>query len=269
MGKIVVFWSPVQGSGRVTSCTAAVACDLGVLRGKKVALTQVPDERCGIEEMFDSCVPEELKKEIYLKNGLKALWMRFRQEKLDREKIRHCALKTSSETIDLFPCGRGMAIEDEKTRRAVTALILNELKKAYDYVLIDARAGERDECTKAVISASDAFVCLLTQSDRRWRDYFSKYDEDCALEKTVYVINGYMPESGVTMNRLKSQVKPELKGRKTGMIPLSAAFMDAVSSGRTDLFFRQNNNISHEDHDHEFFEGVAAVCDLIDEVCEN
>lgn len=267
MGKLIAFWAPVKGHAHVTSCAAEVACELSLNRGSAVALTIVPGHKSGIEGAFKAGLPSEIREEIYKKSGLKALWIMFRQEKPDREKVRKCALKTYGDGPDLFPGCREADMDDDRTKRAVTQLVLSELKKAYDHVLIDAGSGDEDEYTLSVLAASDAVVCLLPQSFSKTEEFFSEHENDMVFNNSVFAINGYFERSSAKKQKLALHFSKELKHRKLKTVVHNTAFMDVAEEGNVYRFFKDNRVIKRKDKNHEFFSDVRELTDAVLEVC--
>ncbi len=231
MGKIIAFRGPFRGIGRATAAMDIIGVGLARKEKTIVALTQVPGRREHLEEAFDENIPGSISREVYSKNGLWALWQRFRTERLSIDEVRESAVKTSMESLDIFPympCGNFV---DDRTKLAITALILSDIKKAYDYVLVDT-GDEINDFTKAVISGSDAVVCALPQSVRKWRAFFDEEDLSLNAEKTVFVMNGANTAAEPGIRQVERMFRKALKGRKVLEIPFLAEVVKAVDEGR-------------------------------------
>ncbi len=246
MGKIIEFRSSFRGTGHVTSCLAAVAACLSVNPDISVAVTQTPGRNAGLQELFDHHITRSLREEVYKKTGLSALVLMFKGGRLGPQKVRECALRTVNPNLDIFPAGP-MLMEDcsREDDEAVRGVIIREMAKAYDYVLVDCGT---DNCLK---EKGDLTVCLLPQNARAWRHYFGNGRED---KDTLYVINGYMKSSVSNLRTFRFHYRRELTA-----IPMSVGFMDAMASGAVPELFWTGKMAGRMLADHEFIENVEKL----------
>ncbi len=246
MGKIIAFRGPYRGIGRTTSAMEIIGVGLAKKEKTIVALTQIPGRQQFLEDAFDENIPGSISREVYSKNGLWALWQRFRTERLNSDEVRESAVKTSMESLDIFPympCG---SLTDDRTKLAITALILSDIKKAYDFVLVDV-GEEVNDLTRAVISGSDAVVCTMPQSIRKWQNFLSMEDISLNAKNTLFLVNGSNDSADPTLKKIEMIFHKLLKGRKVFEIPFSTKVIASIDEGRMcevldDRFCRLSKN---------------------------
>ncbi len=239
MGKVVEFRSRFKGEAHVTSCLAAVAGSLAARSEYSIAILQLPGSGNDLKDLFDDHISDAYRDEIYRKTGLSALALMLKGGRPNEDKVRGCALKTLCPRLDIFHGSVEMAGEERAD------LLIPELAKAYDYVLVDT-GDEKTEC--------DISVCLLPQSRRAWKKFFEKEDR----ERKVFALNGYLKNSSCTARLFKL-----LYGKKLLTLRICPGFMDALSEGKVVEFFRTVANIGRFLPDHGFTEDVWLLCEEI------
>ncbi len=237
MGKIVEFISGSEGGCNVTACMIAAAACLSAVTEFKVAAVQLPGEGKGLREAFDRHIAENYREEIYKKTGLEALYLAFRGGRLTADRVRGCALRTVTPGLDLFQA----ADEGARDARELSELMVEELAKAYDYVLADP--GRK-------LTAADLTVCLLPQSKRAWKQYFAAEGKG----ECIYAVNGYMENSAANKRAFCLTY-----GRKLMALRYSAGFRDAMEQGTVAEFFKTMVNMGKWLPDHGFIEDVSAL----------
>ncbi len=259
MGKLISFWSPESGKGRVTSCAAAIGCYLSVIFGADVSLTEVPGGRRKTEELFDAHITVNLRNNVYRKSGLNALRLMFRQERTDAEKIKECAMKTVIDGFDVFPnVMHPGEVTDSGDMCALSSIITGDMKNAYDYVLIDLGAGT-DSITEGFMDKSDLVVVMLPQNMRSWKNYFHEFGDKMNGKNVMFVVNGFVKGASNSLKRFDFIFRKRLSGKKVIGIPFNVCFMDAVACGEVAYFFSCNARKDRDDVNGEFFRSIMAI----------
>ncbi len=237
MGKIVEFRSGLEGGGNVTACMIAVAGCISAETEFNTAVVQLPGAGRDLCEAFDRHIAENYREEIYKKTGLDALYLAFRGGRLTGDRVRSCALKTITPKLDIFHSG------DEGAGEAgeIPMLMVEELAKAYDLVLVEA-GRER--------IAADLSVCLLPQSKRAWKRHFETGGKD----KCIYAVNGYMENSAANKRAFGLTY-----GRRLMTLRYSVGFRDAMAQGTVAEFFKTMVNMGKWLPDHGFIRDVSAL----------
>ncbi|MCQ2538263.1 MAG: hypothetical protein MJ124_07680 [Lachnospiraceae bacterium] len=265
MGKIIAFYSPFRGTG-----TTTIMATTGAATARKektiVALTQLPGRPQNIEEFFDENIASAGSREIYSKSGLWALWQTFRQGRLTASDIRDCAVKTTIDTLDLFPympCGTTA----DKAKMAITALIMGDMKRVYDYCYIDI-GDEINELSKSVIAGSDAVVCVLPQSERAWQKFIKQCPDIINTTKSLYLVNGVLKDSSATVNIFERLIHKETNGGRTMGISADPNIRDAASGGKINRLFTDQKKAVKKNEVPEFLRQIQKTEAAIMEACE-
>jgi hypothetical protein len=233
MGKIFEFRSDLSGTGHVTSCVSAAASWLAAETGFNTAVVQLPGGKNDICDCFDRHLANDLKKEIYKKTGLSALLLMIRGGRLNEEKVRGCALKTLSPSLDVF---HGGGLIRGKEEDELSEVMISEIGKVYDLVLVDCGAGRRIK--------ADTTMWMLPQSKRAWKEHFEKQGKD---KKDMFVVNGSLKNSTAGAGSFRFSYGTELT-----MLPSCTGFMDALSEGTVVEFFKTMRNMGRYMPDHYF-----------------
>lgn len=244
MGKIITFHGKFPGKGKTTSAMALIATAMAKETGARIAITQVPGKEQRFDEFFDENLSGTLINDMHMRGGLWALWQRFRRERPMPEDIRCCAIKTKLDNLDLFPFDSVGIEPDDKAKLAVTALILSDLKKAYDYLFVDAGGGEPDDYQKAAMQGGDILVMVLPQSERLWNKAFEGGGGH-ANKHTMYLINGYLTDAHMTKHRLSSRFCKETGNSKLLCIPFLTEVLDGLDEGKIMNLLKDRNKKSN------------------------
>ncbi len=241
MGRILEFVAE-QKNGDDIACMSAVAEDLARETGARIALFQMPGGDHDITEGFDGQLLEKQRAEIMSKTGLAALFLTFMGERLSSEKVRGCAFKTLDPGIDIF---HAAGFDAGKENREVSEILLKEVAKAYDLVLVTERKSE----------GSDRRLVLLPQSRRVWKKYFETKGK---RKGNIYAVRDYMKNS--VSNKMYFEL---MYGEKLFTLRNCAGFMDALSEGNVPGFFRHMKRMGKLLPDYGFTEDVRKLAEVM------
>ncbi len=253
MGKTVVFWTKEKEYGDTGRVMAALACNLGITKGKEVAAMAIPGRPSEFLQLFDVRMPEKIKSGKDNSVGFYPLLQRAVYMQPTKKMVEDCGIRTINKGPLLFPW---FDYDDsELTEKIAVTMIMKVMKDMFDYVLVDACHGELRPYSELLVKNADILVVLLPQDKKKWKAYF----DDSPLQgegKRFYVIYPYMDESEYSAGWFSHHFDKD--SNKVYGLPASAAFTDACVDGRVaELFLEAGKKKKRQDS--AFFKSIARL----------
>lgn len=246
MGKLITFWSPYPGQGRVTSTMCAVAGAMGMEYPElDMALSHTKPDSTELEDRLEYRLTGEEQKELHEKSGLSSLSLNFMQAALTSEKIRHCAIPLLMRSLYLFPGAGKKEISDA----LLFQLITEHLTEDFSAVFLDLGSGRAD-LSFSLMKAADIVVVMLPQYPPCWERFLREEEAFLGGKEFWIMLGGYLDGTKYGM-RYFSRLR-EGKGKLIGEIPMNAGYLDAMSEGRTLEFFLKNQWAGKKEENYEF-----------------
>lgn len=191
--KVISVGSVKHGQG-MTSFTYNLAYKLSSLLPKKILIIDTnylfkeigylaeQSNKNGIDDLISMVKTQELTKEIFM---------------LHTEEVNSNLRVINSTQID--------TLDYIRKNDQYMIKIIEEAKKYFDIIVIDAAAGTKNGLTKQIYDISDAFVNMLTQN-AYIIDWYVKHDEYKG-EKTINVVNMYEEDVYPDLGDIKKEFK--------------------------------------------------------------
>lgn len=263
MGKTVVFWSPEQGHGNVTSAVTAVVSAIGLWHSfLEVALAYTGCDKLDLEYRMEQKLRERGKTDCFERTGVKALEFHYRQGALTSEKIRRCAVPLLFPSVSLFPSlsggylpggGKGKEYQDNSKIRHY--LLTEKLKKDYALTMLDVKSGCEPE-SLSFLEAADLVVIPVSPDPARWSRIISEGEESCK-GRHLYLLSGYHAQSiygPAQFRRIVCRHAGYGKEVQSAGLVYDCGFADAMSEGRALEFFLKNEEVKKQETQYEFME---------------
>ena len=265
MGKMVAFWSPVAGQGKVTASMVAIVSSLAQEKTEyEIAVTSVGKEETSLEAYLEEKRKWIKSEELYERSGVSALLLACKQGALTRDRIRRCALPLAVSGVALFPglISKIRMIHAREAGRLEFYILTECLKREYDLAFIDLGGGFK-ETSIQYMKAADLVVVVLPQNPMAWQ-FFLK-ERGIFEEKKLFILfGGYLKNSRNSIAKFRRMYTGwEEKG--SGAIPLSEGYMDALADGKAMEFFMRNEYAGKKDENYEFIQNTKRAAKRIRE----
>lgn len=236
---LTVFWSPKEGSGS-TSNIALTGIMLAWQLRKKVIILNTSYKNHDLEKYLVSFTAKNLN--ILDNIGIDVLFRSVILRDLNKETLSNAAMCFYDDNLQVVS-GTIKVNESEYQHDMEKKLpaILEEAKKDYDYVLVDAPSGYSG-IGEQLKSCADKVVINLPQDKHVIDEYFKRY---YLKEKDVlYLIGMYDGESRYNLKNLEKLFKP-LKS-KIAAIPYNTDLKDAISESAIIKYLQKNIDVEGE-----------------------
>ena len=245
MGKLVSFWSPYAGHGKVTSSLCAVLGGF-MLRYPELsmAVSYIQKESVTLLKKLDNDAAFWNDKGWLDMFGVDTLKMYERQNTVRLDSIRRCGLSISGKKLYFYPNSSWNEKEDTLTFKILT----EQLKKEFDIVFLDLESGKKSKSLQ-YMAESDYVVIVLPQ-DPMYVDIFWQ-EQEAYLRDTNYgiVFGGCFLKSQYRSIYYKRLYGKKMNNKILGEIPWNADFFNAMSVGKTmDFFFRNYAPVKKEEN---------------------
>lgn len=248
MGKIITFWSPYRGHGKVTSTLCAVVSSFAIQNPEfAIAISQSTASPMSLLGKLDHRMLLNAEKNIYETVGIGALKLYCRQKVLSGEIIRRCGLSLWLKNLFLYP-NIGSEITEENFN---FQLISDNLASEFHFVFVDLESGKGKQLTRYA-EASD-YLLIVTPQEPFYLENIGKTIEELP-QNTDYgiIIGGYYEKSKFCKQFYKRTLDKRVGSKIIGVIPWNAGFFDAMAEGKTLDFFLRNQFTTKREENYEF-----------------
>lgn len=258
MGKLIVFWSPLHGQTKATASMAAVAMAMSNITEESVVMFHTQTGFADLEGMFDRRRDSEQRDKIYEGCGLNALLLDFKRTALTSDMIHDASLPTAIENLSFLP---GIETNGAKMGKDQTEILysmaVRDIPKAYDWTFVDLSSGIGSPLSHKIIESADVLVVTFSQNVALWDRCFEDYADFIEDDKVFYLIGGHKQESSYCVKNFR-RIKHVDKAR-SGVVPSSIGYMDAISHGTVDTFFLMNEKAG-KGEENEIFMNECKEC---------
>lgn len=264
MGKLVVFWSPWHGQAKVTANMSAVASLLNYDINERVIMSHSQFNMADLEGMFNFRMRDERRKTIYGNAGLSALILRVKQSWLTEEVVEECLMPVASTTgLYLLPGTEENVdvLKGSDTEELVYALLGRDIKAHYEWVFVDASAGNNPLSMK-LLKAADVAVINLSQNIATWDKFMDDYPELATMKNALFVVGGYDDDSRYNKRNLVRMYE-SLSNNNVGVVPYNTGYMDAISEGAVARFIFANEGVKKGEENYEFIAECRRISNMI------
>lgn len=233
---------------------------MGILtRSRKTAVLQSHFDLNNLEGPFTKRgrQPEE---ELWIPEiGIDILVRNYKTARLKPEQIYNASFSLMDNQLNLYPGTKkgSREVYEMEAQRAFNAVV-DKIEECHDNVFIDVASGY-SENSRSILENADVAVINLSQNRYVLERYFER---PLHHEKIVYLIGDYNTASSYSLRNLE-KIYPRLKGR-TGVIPITAGFLDAQNDGRIIPFLLKNLDCTKDSKNYEFIQAVKNAADLIE-----
>lgn len=269
MGKLVVFWSPWHGQAKVTANMGAVACLLNNDTNERVIMTHSQFGMADLEGMFNFRMEREKRKTIYENTGLSALLLRVKQSWLTEDIIEQCLMAVASSTgLYLLPGTEEHfdVLKESDTEELVFALLGGDIKKYYEWVFVDASAGN-NPLSMRLIDAADVVVVNLSQNVATWDKFMREYSSLAKKPNVVFVVGGYDDNSKYNRRNL-IRMYENLNPKNVGVVPNNTGYMDAISDGAVARFVFANEGVRKGEENYDIISECREIGKMIRSIAQ-
>ncbi len=260
MGKLVVFWSPWHGQAKVTANMSAIACLLNHDTNERVIMSHSQFNMADLEGMFNYRMEEERRKTIYDNSGLSALILRVKQSWLTEDIIEECLMPVAQTTgLYLLPGTEEHVdvLKESDTEELVYALLGRDIKEHYEWVFVDASAGN-NKLSKRLLAAADVAVINLSQNIATWDKFMEEYPDIAAMKNAVFVVGGYDDDSKYNKRNLVRMYQ-NLSADNVGAVPYNTGYLDAITEGAVAKYVFANEGVKKGEENYEFITECRAL----------
>lgn len=246
MGKLIAFWSPWHGQTKTTASMAAVAMAMNNISNDSVALFHTQSGMADLEGMFDNRMDSEKRIKLYEGSGINSLLLEFKQTEIGRDNVVKASLPTAIDGVVFLPgleMDTQMAKMDD-VREILYTLAVRDIPKAFDWTFVDLASGNNPLSMK-IMEAADVVVVTISQNVAIWERFFDEYENIADNPNVFYVIGGHRQESSYGIRNFRRIQHVDKK--KSGIVPDSIGYMDAISNGRVAEFFLMNEKATKKD----------------------
>jgi len=226
--KVIAIGSVKHGQG-MTSFVFNLAYKLSSLLDKKILILDTNflfkeigyiaghSKKNGIDDLISIVKTQDMTKELFM---------------LHTEEINENLFVINSTQID--------TMDYIKKNDKYIIKIVEEAKKYFDYVIIDAAAGTKNALTKQIYEVSDVFVNMLTQN-AYIIDWYMKHEE-YKSEKVINVVNMYEDDIYPDLGDMKKEFRFE------DVIPVrySKLFKHYYNQKALDPFYTTNDLFNND-----------------------
>lgn len=260
MGKLVTFWSPYSGHGKVTSTLCAIAGGFGLRYPElNVAISHIRMDSLKLEEKLTGRTILETKKEFYETVGMSALRLNCRRAVLSEDIIRRCGIMLRMKSLWLYPnAGR-----EEMNQDLTFCLLTEQLKKEFDVVFLDLESSSRED-SLAYMEAADYTVVVLPQEPSYVEAFFKEAEAFGKLRYGI-VFGGYLTNSKYSRRYYGKRSDRRSWEKIIGTIPWNEGFFDAMCDGKTLDFFLRNQMARKKEENYEFIFQTGKTAEQIKE----
>lgn len=269
MGKLVVFWSPWHGQAKTTANMSAVATLLNNDTNERVILTHSQFGMADLEGMFNFRMEREKRKTIYENAGLSALILRVKQSWLTEEIVEQCLMDVASTTgLYLLPGTEEHfdVLKESDTEELVYALLGGDIKKYYEWVFVDASAGN-NPLSMRLLDAADVVVVNLSQNVATWDKFMREYSNLAKKPNVIFTVGGYDADSKYNRKNLIRMYEC-LNAKNLGVVPYNTGYMDAISDGAVAKFIFGNEGVRKGEENYDLVSGCREIGNMIREVAQ-
>ncbi|WP_202707665.1 AAA family ATPase [Sporosalibacterium faouarense] len=253
-GKVISFWSPVHGQGKITTNACLISTYLSLIEDEKQVLS--------MDSQFIYSRMQELLKED-AEDGTSQIYTFVHSRNLDSEKLRIFTSGVIENRLYLLGSTKQSLVGEKVTEHLKD--IIKCARESYDYVIIDTNSGTFNKNTKKVLENSDLVIVNLPQEGHILDKFFGGkerfYHE--ALDKTKYicVIGNYHPYKHFNLKKIKRWygIKEIYK------IPNNEELHKSISDQRLVEWMISNYNIDKKDDNREFINSISEIVDRIRE----
>ena len=248
----IMFVSPQEGIG-TTYCMMAVAAAAARNLKKSCLLMQIPSAGKELEKLISEKKRESDSDPLYQDMGIDTLVRYFKSKRLSGIDVDNCSICLGGK-LYLLP-GTGGKAEDglnEADQISIMLRIINAAEEYFELVMVDIGV-ERSETAMRIMNMSDA-VCVVGNQGRTGfkKMYAFAACEKIAEEKIFYCFGKYLPESTYNLKNMQ-HIFEGVSAANSGVVPISAAYLDAVEDHRTIRFLSGFEGDPEETSDPVFF----------------
>ena len=269
MGKLVVFWSLLHGQAKVTANMSAVACLLNNDTQERVIMTHSQFGMADLEGMFNFRMEKEKSKAIYNNAGLSALLLRIKQSWLTEDIVEQCLMPVSTSSgLYLLPGTEEQfdILKASDTEELVYALLGGDIEKYYEWVMVDASAGN-NPLSLRLLDAADVIVINLSQNIATWDKFLHEYPQLAKKKNVIFVIGGYDDDSRYNRRNI-ARMYNLVNGKNLGVVPNNTAFLDAISDGAVAKYIFSNENAKKGEENYDLISECRAISSMIRDVAQ-
>jgi len=261
MGKLVSFWSPYAGHGKVTSSLCGIIGGFIMQYPElSLAVTHMQKDSVTLLTKLDSHALLWKDKGLLDGFGISTLKMYDRQSSVSSETVLHCGIPISGKKVFFYPNFSRNGLGNPIEFRGLT----KQLKKEFEIVFLDLESGNREE-TLGYMQESDYVVVVLPQ-DPLYADYFLQ-KEEAIMNNINYgiIFGGCFYNSQYRSTYYKRKYGKKLSDKFLGEILWNADYFDAMSAGKTLDFFLRNNSPVKKEENYEFIIQIKKTTERIQE----
>lgn len=261
MGKLVSFWSPYPGHGKVTSSICGIIGGFTLQYPElSLAVSHVRNDPVTLLRKLDSHAFLWQEKSLLDGFGIAALKMYERQKVLSFDNIRRCGLPLYDKSVYFYPNVTRNGWNDSLTFQVLT----KQLRKEFEIVLLDLGSGNKEDALQ-YMQESDYVVVVLPQ-DPYYADCFLQKEES-HMNNINYgiILGGCFGNSRYRSAYYKRKYGKKVSDKFLGEILWNADFFDAMSVGKTRDFFLRNNVPVKKEENYEFIIQIKKTTERIQE----
>jgi len=264
MGKLIAFWSPFEGQAKTTASMAAVAMAMNNLTKDSVVAFHTKTNMTDLEGMFDRRRNPELRQKIYEGCGLNALLLDFKRTALTPEMVNDASLPTALDNFSFLP---GMEANEYSVNLAETndifySMAVRDIPVSFDWAFVDLGSGLEKPLTKKILESADVVVVTLSQNAAQWNDFMMSGVVDFVEEnKRFYLIGGHYQESSYCLKNFRRM--KHVDKTRSGCVPFSVGYMDAISDGMVDTFYLMNERATKNEENAVFMKECILCAEKI------
>ena len=259
MGKLVTFWSPYAGHGKVTASLCAV---LGGF------ILQYPELSLAISHSQNEFMPLLTKldsKAFVFENngwltsyGVEALKIYTGQNMISQETTRRCGIPLLGQVAYFYP----NIVRNGKEDNGSFQILTDILKKEFDIIFFDLKSGNPEEAFR-YMQVSDVVIVLLPQDPFYVEKFLREEAERLNTVEYGVVFGGCFPKSQYKSSYYKKLGGKKLNDKVLGEILWNCEFFNAMSEGKAlDYFFRNGTLLKNEEN-YEFIFQVKKTAERI------
>jgi septum formation inhibitor-activating ATPase MinD len=273
MGKVISFCSPMHGTSTTANLMAVGIC-LAADYGKSVLLMQTHFTLNNMELPLIGDVTKTNEDLFYQNTGLDAVIRLYKSGKLTEDTVRNAVVNIGDTGHLAVLAGTKQQVKetyDNARDNGVIEVVIRELKKYYDYVLIDTNAGFSEQ-TRSAMNQSDAVVFNLRQNRKEVETLLENDEVKGILEaggkkrQAFYLFGSHSEDSKYNLQNMR-RAFGAIKRSNSGAIGFSPMYMDAFSDlcvySRLMAVSDQARTIEKQEPD-EWWSQVTAFAGLID-----
>lgn len=248
MGKIIAFWSPYAGHGKVTASLCAVIGGMVIQYPEiRLAVSHAQNEAMPLIKKMDSDAGLFESTGCFTSFGIDMLKIYAGQNKISPEIIRRCGLPLLGQMVYFYPNNARTGKEEDKAVQILTGA----LKEEFDIVCLDLGSGNAEEIFP-YMKASDFVTVVLPQEPFYVDKFFREKTESLNGIEYGIIIGGCFLKSKYKSVYYKNEYRKRKNNIFMGDILLNCEFFNAMSEGKALDFFLRNSVSAKNEENYEF-----------------